>query len=77
MLDSVTEERKNSKETFSNGFLQIDPPVLLDQQRLIYISSMQTLDVIEQTCQEWYLIGTDGMKEREREREREKERERE
>ena len=35
----------NSLATFSFGLLHMDTPVLADQQRLIHISSVQTLDV--------------------------------
>ena len=51
----------------------MDVPVLDDQQRLIYFSSVRTLDVVWKTCRERWLIGTEREKERERERERERE----
>ena len=39
-------------ETFIYGPLHMDMSVLADQQELIYISSMQTQDVVWKTCQE-------------------------
>ena len=41
------------------------------------ISSVQTQDTAQRTCQERWMIRKDGERERERERERESERERE
>ena len=42
----------------------IDVPVLANQQELIYISSVWTQDIIWKTCQEKWMIRTDGEKER-------------
>ena len=41
----------------------MDTPVLTDQQKLIFISSVQTLDAVERTYQKWWLIGTNDKKE--------------
>ena len=49
----------------------MDAPVLDNQQELIYISSMRTLDVVWRSCREQWMIG-EKLKERERERERER-----
>ena len=40
-----------------------DMPVLADQQELIHINCIRTLDVVYRTCQERWLIGTDGERE--------------
>ena len=52
----------------SKGFLRIVTPVLVDHQKLTFISCLQTLCTVYRTCPE---------RERERERERGRERERE
>ena len=44
-----------------------DMPELADQQELIYISSVQTQDIVWKTCQEQWMIGMDEERERERE----------
>ena len=53
----------------------MDAPVLADQQELTYTRSVRTQDVVWKTCQELWMIGTNGVcvcvRERERERERE------
>ena len=38
-------------------------PMLGDQQEIIYICSVCTQNVIWKTCQEWWMIGTDGERE--------------
>ena len=43
--------------------LHMDVPVLADQQEPIYISSVQTQDVVWKTYQERWMIGTDGKRE--------------
>ena len=53
------EAKKNSLAMFSHGFLHMDTPVLTKQQRLIYISSVQTLDAVKRTYQERWQIGMD------------------
>ena len=48
----------------SNILLQTFRPVLVDQQNLTFIRSIQTLYAIQQSYhQEWWLIGTDGKRE--------------
>ena len=47
----------------------MDVGVLADQQEHIYISFVQTPDVVWKTCRERWMIGTDGEKERERKKE--------
>ena len=37
-----------------------DMPVLADRQKFIYISCVQTQNVVWKICQEWWTIGTDG-----------------
>ena len=60
MQDTAEEARTNSKVTVFYGPLHMDVPVLAEQEELIYISSVQTQDVIWKTCH--------GERERERER---------
>ena len=43
--------------------LHMDTPVLASQQKLIFISSVQTLNADWRTCQKWWMIGIDGEKE--------------
>ena len=43
----------------SYALLHIDTPVLAGQQKLIFISSVQTLNVINKGCQEQWPIGMD------------------
>ena len=38
----------------------MDVPVLVDQQELIYINSMQTQDVVWKTCRVRWMIGNNG-----------------
>ena len=52
---------------FSTGLLHIAMPVLADQEKktqkqkkIKFVSSVQSLDAILKTCQEWWLIGMDG-----------------
>ena len=47
----------------------MDVPVLADQQEVIYISSVQTQDLIWKTYWERWMIVTEEERERERERE--------
>ena len=49
--------------TFFYGPLHVNVPVLVDKQELIYIISVRTQDVLWITCQEWWMIGTDGERE--------------
>ena len=46
MLGTAGEVKINSKLTFSYGPLHKDIPVLANQQKLTFISSMHTLDAI-------------------------------
>ena len=41
----------------------MDMPVLADQQELMYVSSVWTLDVVWKTCQEQWMIGMDSERE--------------
>ena len=43
--------------------LHMDMPALADQQEFIYITSVQTQDVVWKTCQEQWMIGMDGERE--------------
>ena len=61
--------------TFFYEPLPMAMPVLADQQELIYISSVRTLDVVLKTGQDQWMIRTGGERKRERGRERERERE--
>ena len=49
-----------SKVKLTSGLLHMDTPVLGDQWKLMFITSVQTLDAIKGTCQEWWLIGMDS-----------------
>ena len=42
MQDTAGEERMNSQVTLSNGPQHMDKPVLVDQQKFTYNSSVQT-----------------------------------
>ena len=53
-------ERMNLWAIFSYGLLYMDTPVLADQQRLTYISSVQTVDAAKRTFLEWWIIGIDS-----------------
>ena len=57
------EIRKNTEATFSYGLLYMDLPVLTDQLRLTYITSVWTHDADLKTSQEQWMIGMDGKKE--------------
>ena len=48
------------------GPLHMDVPVLIDQQKLIYIHSARTLDVIWKTYRERWTIGMDGERDSEK-----------
>ena len=50
---------------FSYGLLYKDVLVLADQQGLTEISSVQTLDTVERTYQEQWMIGMSGKRVRE------------
>ena len=52
MNKTAGEVRTNTYKMFSSGLLRIDVLVLVDHQRLIYISLVRTLDAIYRTCQE-------------------------
>ena len=52
MWDTAGETRMNSLVMFFYGPFLMKMPVLADQQELIYISSLQTLDVVWKTCWE-------------------------
>ena len=41
----------------------MDVPVMADQQRLTRHNSLQTLNVVERTCKERWVIGIDGERE--------------
>ena len=62
---------------FSCELQYMNTPVLANQQKLIFFSSVQTLDAVERNYQERWLIETDGErggKERGGEREKESKR---
>ena len=48
---------------FSYGLLHINVPVFVNQQRHIYISSVQVEDAALKICYEWWMIEMDGEKE--------------
>ena len=54
---------------FSHEPLQMGVPVLLDEQKITYISFVQTLGALREHCQERWMKRRNGEKERERERE--------
>ena len=45
---------------FFCGLLHMDTPVLADQQKLIFVISVQILDAVWRTCQDQKMIGMDG-----------------
>ena len=63
MRDTAGEARTNLEVTFSYGPQHMDVPVLTDQQELIYISFVRTLDTTWKICREQWMIGTDGERE--------------
>ena len=63
MRDTAGEARTNSQVMFFYGPFNMDMAVLANSQELIYISSVQTQNVVWKTCQEQWMIGTDGEKE--------------
>ena len=65
MWETAGEVKITSNMTFIYGLLHMEIPVLADQQELIYISSVQIQNVVWKTCQEWWMIGTDGERESE------------
>ena len=48
---------------FYYGDLHMDVPKLTDPQELTYSSYMQTQDVVQKTCQVWWMIEMDGERE--------------
>ena len=56
----VEKQERTHKITFFHGPLHMDMPVLAEQQELIYISSVQTQDVVWKTCRVRWMVGTDG-----------------
>ena len=60
-------EKQEQTKTFFNGHLYMDALMLVNQQELIYISSVWTQDVVWKTCQEEWMIETDGERVIERE----------
>ena len=68
MQNTAGESRTNSEVTFSYGLFHMVVPVLADQQELTYNSSVETQGVVWKTCWEWWMVGTDGEREKERER---------
>ena len=65
------EARTNSLMTFFSRLLHMDVPVLANQQKLIYIRFVWTLNTVWKICRERWMIGMDGETERQRERVRE------
>ena len=49
MLETADELKKTSEATFSNGFLHRDTLMLIDQQKIVSISSVLTLDTVKKT----------------------------
>ena len=60
----IYHKTKQTKPTYV--FLHIDTLVLVNQQKLAFIISVQTLGAVETTCLEKFLIGMDDERERER-----------
>ena len=60
MRVTAGEMRMNSWQTFFDEPLHMDVPMLADQQKLIYISSLLILDVFWKTCRMQWMIGTDA-----------------
>ena len=66
MNKTLLEKQGQTHVIFSYGPLHMDVPVLVDQQELIYKSSVQTQDVVWKSCQERWVIGLIGEKESEK-----------
>ena len=60
MRGTAGEVQTNLKVKFFYRLLHMDIPVLIDQQRFIYISSVRRVDAVQKTNQERWMIGTDG-----------------
>ena len=60
MMGTAAEIRMNAWAMSSYGLLHMNWLELADKQGLIYISSMQTLEVVWRIFQEQWKIGTDG-----------------
>ena len=59
IMSTIGDVRTNSKATFSHGLLNIDIPVLTDQQKLKFISFIRTRGAVKRTDLERWPIGTD------------------
>ena len=56
-------EGQTHKRFFAYGLLYMDSLVLVNQQRLTFISCVWTLDAVWRTYQEWWSIGIDSERE--------------
>ena len=63
MNKTLLEKQGQTHKWCSMNLLHMDMPVLADKQELIYISSVQTQDVVWKTCWEPWMIGMDGLRE--------------
>ena len=55
MPGTAGEVKKNSKATFSDGILHMDISMLIDQQKITFISSLRTLGALKKTYQERWM----------------------
>ena len=60
MRDTAGEARANSSVTFFHGPQYMVVPLLADHQELTYNSSSLTQNLVCKTCQDKWMIGTDG-----------------
>ena len=60
----LLKKQKRTHVTFSDGRLHMGGPVLTDRQELIYNNSAWTQDAVLKTCQERWIIGTNGERHR-------------
>ena len=63
MNKTLLKKQGGTHEMIFNRPQHMDMPVLTDQQELIYISSVQTQDIVWKTCQEQWMKEIDGEKE--------------
>ena len=72
MKDNAGETRMNSQVLLFYGLLHIEVSKLTDQQGLIYIRSVWTLDTVWKTFRKWWMIRKGGERKREKEGEGER-----
>ena len=64
MQDTTGESMMNSEGIFFHVRPNMNLPLLADKQELIYNSFVRTQDVVWKSCQVYWMIRTDGERER-------------